>query len=238
MLRSAGSRQLQSGSASTLAPDDRQRAVSSRPSAGPSRGADRGPPAPPLALGTAAARRASAQGPGLHPCGPPVRHPASPSPFVAAAQAGPARTRTSLCSNKRALDPACAVPRLGGGDGALVTQPAIHGWSLIDAGSQRCLSAPHGSGRPRAGAAAGFSIRILVGVARGGRQIASSACAGTNHTPDRADLSLDGRQEATARESDLTPSPDCVPSMDGRSRGYGPCRRRSRRSCRSSGRCR
>jgi hypothetical protein len=28
----------------------------------------------------------------------------------------------------RALHPALAVPLLGGGDGALGTQPAIHGW--------------------------------------------------------------------------------------------------------------
>ena len=47
--------------------------------------------------------------------------------LVAAAQAGPARTRTSLCSNMRALDPARAVPLLGGGERRGVTQPAIHG---------------------------------------------------------------------------------------------------------------
>jgi hypothetical protein len=34
-----------------------------------------------------------------------------------------------MCSDMRALNPALAVALLGGGDGAMVTQPAIHGWS-------------------------------------------------------------------------------------------------------------
>ena len=57
-------------------------------------------------------------GHGQRPCGSSVRH-----PCLTLARRRMRRRAATLCSNMRALDPACAVPLLGGGDGALSPNP-------------------------------------------------------------------------------------------------------------------